>query len=78
MYFHIANCTWDLVPRLSRANIVTGKWIFKYKFHVDGSLDRYKARCVLCGFTHSDPVLTTTKLSVPSSSRHYLHRPHSS
>jgi hypothetical protein len=56
MYFHIANCTWDLVPRLSRANIVTGKWIFKYKFHVDGSLDRYKARCVLCGFTQRPSV----------------------
>jgi hypothetical protein len=24
--------------------VVTGKWIFKHKFHTDGSLDRYKAR----------------------------------
>jgi len=31
--------------------VVTGKWIFKHKFHVDGSLDRYKARWVLRGFT---------------------------
>jgi hypothetical protein len=45
------NNTWDLVPRSARANVVTGKWIFKYKFNVDGSLDRYKARWVLRGFT---------------------------
>jgi hypothetical protein len=45
------NNTWDLVPRPAKANVVTGKWIFKHKFHADGSLDRYKARWVLRGFT---------------------------
>ena len=38
------NNTWNLVPRPAKANVVTGKWIFKHKFHADGSLDRYKAR----------------------------------
>jgi hypothetical protein len=37
------NNTWDLVPRPANANVVTKKWIFKLKFHADGSLDRYKA-----------------------------------
>jgi len=45
------NNTWELVPRPAKANVVTGKWIFKHKFHADGSLDRYKARWVLRGFT---------------------------
>ena len=47
----LQNDTWDLVPRPPRANIVFGKWIFKHKFRTDGSLERYKARCVLRGFS---------------------------
>ena len=45
------NSTWELVSLPPRANIVTGKWIFKHKFRADGSLERYKARWVLRGFS---------------------------
>jgi hypothetical protein len=48
----ITNNTWDLVPRPVGSNIATGKWIFKYKFNSDGTLERYKANWVLRGFTH--------------------------
>lgn len=47
----LRNSTWDLVPRPQQANVVSGKWIFKHKFRADGSLERYKARWVLRGFT---------------------------
>ncbi|WVZ90344.1 hypothetical protein U9M48_036653 [Paspalum notatum var. saurae] len=51
-----SNNTWTLVPRPSSANIVTGKWIFRHKLHSDGTLDRYKARWVLRGFTQQPGV----------------------
>ncbi|WVZ63807.1 hypothetical protein U9M48_013412, partial [Paspalum notatum var. saurae] len=47
----LCNSTWDLVLRPQQANVVSSKWIFKHKFRADGSLERYKARWVLRGFT---------------------------
>jgi hypothetical protein len=43
--------TWTLVPRLVGANVVTDKWIYRHKYQPDGSLARYKARWVVCGFS---------------------------
>jgi hypothetical protein len=34
----VDNITWSLVPRLPRANVITGKWIYRHKFHYDGTL----------------------------------------
>jgi histone deacetylase 1/2 len=47
----LVNQTRDLVPRPSGCNVVTGKWIWTIKKRVDGTLERYKARWVLRGFT---------------------------
>lgn len=45
----IDNKTWDLMPRLSNANIIRSLWIFRPKKKDDGSFERYKARLVANG-----------------------------
>jgi hypothetical protein len=52
----IINNTWDLVPHPIGSNIIIDKWIFKHKFNSNGSLERYKARWVLRGFTQRPDV----------------------
>ncbi|KAK1617226.1 hypothetical protein QYE76_022743 [Lolium multiflorum] len=44
------NKTWQLFPRPRHANVITGKWVFKHRFHPDGSFDRHKAHWVVRGF----------------------------
>ena len=42
--------TWSLVPLPANKNVVTCKWVYKLKRHVDGSIARYKARLVARGY----------------------------
>ncbi|GKD40572.1 ribonuclease H-like domain-containing protein [Tanacetum coccineum] len=45
----VKNSTWLLVPRLAGVNMVCSMWLFKQKFHADGTLSRYKDRLVANG-----------------------------
>ena len=45
------NNTWDLVTLSSGKFVVGCKWIYKIKTHSDGSIEQYKARFVIKGFT---------------------------
>ena len=45
-----SNRTRELAPRPPRANIITGKQIFRHKTRADGTLEHYKKRWVVRGF----------------------------
>ena len=50
------NNTWELVPRPSNKKVIGVKWIYKVKFHSDGSLDKYKSRLVAKGYSQKEGV----------------------
>jgi len=52
-----------LVPHPPQINVVINKWIFKHKFLHDGSLEGYKSRWVLRGFTQGPGVDFAENLS---------------
>jgi hypothetical protein len=52
----ITNNTWYLVPRPVGSNVVIIKCILKHKFNFHCSLERYKTRWVLRGFTQQSGV----------------------
>ncbi|GKC73150.1 ribonuclease H-like domain-containing protein [Tanacetum coccineum] len=45
----IRNSTWILVSKPSNINVVLSMWLFRHKYHTDGSLSMYKARLVANG-----------------------------
>ena len=48
--------TWTLVPPHPYGNVIACKWVFKLKYKLDGSTDRYKARLVAKGFNQTPGV----------------------
>ena len=50
------NSAWDIVPRLVGKSVVGSKWIYKVKQVVDGSVEKYKARFVACGFSQIEGI----------------------
>lgn len=47
----LQNHTWDLVQEPTNQKVIDNRWVFKVKQNTDGTIERYKARLVVRGFT---------------------------
>ena len=45
-----ANYTWDHISLPPGKHLIGCKWVYKLKFKLDGSIERYKARLVAKGY----------------------------
>jgi Reverse transcriptase (RNA-dependent DNA polymerase) len=54
--FHILekkNQTWEIYFLLKNKKSVSCKWVYTIKYHSDGTIERYKARLVVKGYTQT-------------------------
>ena len=52
----IRNQTWELVELLENKVPIGSKWLFKYKFNVDGSIDKYTSRLAAKGYSQKEGI----------------------
>ena len=46
-----SNQTWTVTPLAPHKKAIGWKWVYRVKYKVDGTVERYKARLVAKGFT---------------------------
>ena len=56
MKYHMENETWKLANLPNGRKAITGRWVFKIKYGLDGSILRYKARWVIYGYKQMEGV----------------------
>ena len=49
------NKTWDLVELPPNRSAIGSKWVYRVKYHPNGSITKYKARLVAQGFNQRSP-----------------------
>jgi hypothetical protein len=52
----LKNDVWTVVPRPHGKSVVTSKWLYKIKHAADGSIEKYKARFVVRGFSQKEGI----------------------
>ena len=50
------NSVWELVDQPPSRKVIRNKWVLKVKRKADGSIDKYKARLVVKGFTQEEGI----------------------
>ncbi|PHU21402.1 Retrovirus-related Pol polyprotein from transposon TNT 1-94 [Capsicum chinense] len=50
------NQTWDLVNLLEGKKAIGLKWVFRTKYHADGSIQKHKARLVAKGYSQQQGI----------------------
>ena len=45
------NDVWQIAPRPEGKSVVTSRWLYKIKYVVDGSIEKFKERFVARGFS---------------------------
>lgn len=45
------NDVWEAVPRPEGKSVLTSRWIYKIKHAANGSIEKYKAQIMACGFS---------------------------
>ena len=50
------NDVWEVVPRSTGKLVVTSRWLYKIKHAADGSIEKYKARFVVHGYTQKEGI----------------------
>ena len=48
------NNTWTLTDLPANKKAIGCRWVYKIKYHADGSVERYKARLVAKGYTQME------------------------
>jgi hypothetical protein len=50
----MSNATWEVIERPYGCKPIGSKWVFKKKLRLDGTIERYKARLVIKGYSQKD------------------------
>jgi hypothetical protein len=50
----MSNATWEVIEHPYGCKPIGSKWVFKKKLRPDGTIERYKARLVIKGYSHKE------------------------
>jgi hypothetical protein len=54
MYSIMSNATWEVVDRPYECNPIGSKWVFKKKLRPDVTIERYRAKLVIKGYSQKE------------------------